>query len=286
MTPTDVKDLVREKYGEAARRASEGGRSSCCGSAPAAGNCCGADPITGNLYSAGQQDEVPPAAVRASLGCGNPTALAELRPGEVVLDLGSGGGIDVLLSARRVGPTGRAYGLDMTDEMLALAESNKARSGLTNVDFLKGEIEHIPLPDNSVDVILSNCVINLSADKDAVLKEAFRVLKPGGRLAVSDVVVRGELPAPVRRSMELWVGCVAGALSDDDYRAKLLNAGFEGVDLESTREYAVEDAGTFLAADGIDLDTAAKDVTGRVFSAFVRATKPAAARCCGPSCCA
>jgi ubiquinone/menaquinone biosynthesis C-methylase UbiE len=285
MPSTHVKTLVREKYAEAARRAGAGERSSCCGAAPATSTCCD-DPITGHLYSGDQQNELPEMAVRASLGCGNPTALATLEPGDVVLDLGSGGGIDVLLSARRVGPTGKAYGLDMTDDMLAIAEANRAKSGLTNVEFLRGEIEHIPLPDNSVDVILSNCVINLSADKDAVLREAYRVLKPGGRLAVSDVVVRGEMPAVVRRSMELWVGCVAGALSDDDYRTKLAVAGFEDISLESTREYAVEDAGTFLAADGIDVDAVAKDVTGRVFSAFVRAKKPAASGCCGPSCCA
>ena len=277
---TDLKDIVRGKYGEAAKRARSGG-SSCCGASPAASSCC--DPITSNLYDAGQAGEVPDAALAASLGCGNPTALAELKAGETVLDLGSGGGIDVLLSARRVGPTGRAYGLDMTDEMLALAEENKRRSGLANVEFLKGEIEAIPLPDNAVDVIISNCVINLSGDKDRVLKEAFRVLKPGGRFAVSDVVVRGEVPAAVRRSMELWVGCIAGALSEDEYRAKLAKAGFAGIDVEVTRVYDVDDAKAFLAAEDIDADAIARDVDGKFVSAFVRATKPAS--CCAPGCC-
>jgi SAM-dependent methyltransferase len=279
---TDLKDIVRGKYGEAAKRARSGG-SSCCGASPAASSCC--DPITSNLYDAGQAGEVPDAALAASLGCGNPTALAELKAGETVLDLGSGGGIDVLLSARRVGPTGRAYGLDMTDEMLALAEENKRRSGLANVEFLKGEIEAIPLPDNAVDVIISNCVINLSGDKDRVLKEAFRVLKPGGRFAVSDVVVRGEVPAAVRRSMELWVGCIAGALSEDEYRAKLAKAGFAGIDVEVTRVYDVDDAKAFLAAEDIDADAIAKDVDGKFVSAFVRATKPASPSCCAPGCC-
>jgi len=280
-TTSDLKDIVRGKYGEAATRARSGG-SSCCGAAPAASSCC--DPITSNLYDAGQAGEVPGAALDASLGCGNPTALAELTAGETVLDLGSGGGIDVLLSARRVGPTGKAYGLDMTDEMLALAEENKRRSGLANVEFLKGEIESIPLPDESVDVIISNCVINLSGDKDRVLKEAFRVLKPGGRFAVSDVVVRGEMPATIRKSMELWVGCIAGALSEDDYRAKLAKAGFDGIGVEVTRVYDVDDARAFLAAEGIDAEAAAKDVDGKIVSAFVRATKPAS--CCVPGCCA
>jgi len=280
-TTSDLKDIVRGKYGEAATRARSGG-SSCCGAAPAASSCC--DPITSNLYDAGQAGEVPGAALDASLGCGNPTALAELTAGETVLDLGSGGGIDVLLSARRVGPTGKAYGLDMTDEMLALAEENRRRSGLANVEFLKGEIESIPLPDESVDVIISNCVINLSGDKDRVLKEAFRVLKPGGRFAVSDVVVRGEMPATIRKSMELWVGCIAGALSEDDYRAKLAKAGFDGIGVEVTRVYDVDDARAFLAAEGIDAEAAAKDVDGRIVSAFVRATKPAS--CCAPGCCA
>ena len=280
-TTSDLKDIVRGKYGEAATRARSGG-SSCCGAAPAASSCC--DPITSNLYDAGQAGEVPDAALQASLGCGNPTALAELEAGETVLDLGSGGGIDVLLSARRVGPTGKAYGLDMTDEMLALAEENKRRSGLANVEFLKGEIESIPLPDASVDVIISNCVINLSGDKDRVLREAFRVLRPGGRFAVSDVVVRGEVPAAIRKSMELWVGCIAGALSEDDYRAKLAKAGFDGIDVEVTRVYGVDDARAFLVAEGIDVEAAAKDVDGRIVSAFVRATKPAS--CCAPGCCA
>ena len=243
------------------------------------------DVITGALYSGVEAAQIPEAALLASLGCGNPTALAQLNPGEVVLDLGSGGGIDVLLSARRVGPAGKAYGLDMTDEMLALAEENRRRSGLSNVEFLKGEIEAIPLPDASVDVIISNCVINLSGDKDRVLKEAFRVLKPGGRFAVSDVVVRGEVPAAVRRSMELWVGCIAGALSEDEYRSKLANAGFASVDVEVTRVYDVDDAKAFLAAEGIDADAIAKDVDGKFVSAFVRAAKPASSPCCAPGCC-
>jgi SAM-dependent methyltransferase len=275
---SDLKEVVRGKYGEAATRVRAGG-SGCCGSAPDLASCC--DPITSGLYDATQAGEVPDAALQASLGCGNPTALAELKPGETVLDLGSGGGIDVILSARRVGPTGMAYGLDMTDEMLALAEENKRRSGLANVTFLKGEIESIPLPANTVDVIISNCVINLSGDKDKVLKEAFRVLKPGGRFAVSDVVVRGDVPATIRRSMELWVGCIAGALSENDYRAKLAAAGFGDIDLEVTRVYGAEDARTFLAAEGVDADAVAKDVDGKFVSAFIRATKPAA--CCAPA---
>ena len=277
----DVKDLVKEKYGQAATRAAAGQTSAGCGATD--GGCC--DPITSNLYDLEQIGSLPAAAVVASLGCGNPTALAELREGEVVLDLGSGGGIDVLLSARRVGPTGKAYGLDMTDEMLALARSNQAKSGVTNAEFLRGEIEHIPLPDNTVDVIISNCVINLSADKDAVMREAFRVLKPGGRFAVSDVVVRGhDVPAEVRRSMELWIGCVAGALEENDYRAKLDNAGFEQVEIEPTRIYKVDDARAFLADAG--LIALAEQVEGRFMSAFVRAVKPAAAAaCCGPTCC-
>jgi SAM-dependent methyltransferase len=270
----DIKGVVKEKYAAAARQAREGA-ASCCGS------CCGGtsanagkSPITADLYEAAQADAVPGAALAASLGCGNPTALAQLQPGETVLDLGSGGGIDVLLSARRVGPTGRAYGLDMTDEMLSLAEENKRRSGLANVEFLRGEMEKIPLPDNSVDVIISNCVINLAADKDRVLAEAFRVLKPGGRFAVSDVVVRGELPNAVRKSMELWAGCVAGALSEDDYRAKLARAGFGDVDLEVTRVYSLEDARGFLGCSGIDVDAIAKQTEGKLVSAFVRARKP------------
>jgi SAM-dependent methyltransferase len=272
----DLKTIVREKYGEAAIRAASGEKSSCCGSSA----CCGggedacADPITSNLYSATETGLLPETAVRASLGCGNPTALAELRAGETVLDLGSGGGIDVLLSARRVGPTGKAYGLDMTDEMLALARKNQAEAGATNVEFLKGEIEAIPLPDASVDVIISNCVINLSGDKDRVLAEAFRVLRPGGRFAVSDVVVRGAVPDAIRKSMELWVGCVAGALEEHDYVARLERAGFENVGVEPTRFYDVAEAKTFLAAEGIDADAVAALVEGRFISAFVRATKP------------
>jgi len=267
----NIKDVVRGKYAEAALRIHAGG-SSCCGAGPAT-DCC--DPITSNLYDQLQTDELPEAAVLASLGCGNPTALAELHPGEVVLDLGSGGGIDVLLSARRVGPTGKAYGVDMTDEMLALANQNKRQAGVDNVEFLKGEIENIPLPDNSVDVIISNCVINLSADKDRVLREAFRVLKPGGRLAVSDVVTRGEIPADVRQSMLLWVGCLAGALEENDYRKKLVAAGFVHVDMEPTRVYRVEDAREFLANAGMDVDAVAPLVDGKFMSAFVRAVKPA-----------
>jgi len=277
-TTDDVKIIVREKYGAAARRVQSAGPG-CCGDKASA--CC--DPITSNLYGADQQGDVPAAALEASLGCGNPTALAELAPGETVLDLGSGGGIDVLLSARRVGPAGRAYGLDMTDEMLALAEENKRRSGLANVEFLKGEIEHIPLPDASVDVVISNCVINLSGDKDRVLREAFRVLKPGGRFAVSDVVVRGQVPAAIRRSMELWAGCIAGALSDDEYAAKLAAAGFRDIGIEITRVYGADDARAFLVAEGIDAASAAAEVDGKFASAFVRAVKPAA--CCAPDCC-
>ena len=278
--PTNVKDAVREKYGQAALRV-KGGGGGCCAPAPAATGCCGTssaswnscDPITANLYDAAQAGAVPGAALQASLGCGNPTALAELKPGETVLDLGSGGGIDVLLSARRVGPAGKAYGLDMTDEMLALAEENKRKSGLAHVEFLKGEIENIPLPDESVDVIISNCVINLSGDKDRVLREAFRVLKPGGRFAVSDVVVRGEVPAAIRKSMELWAGCIAGALSESDYTRKLAAAGFTDIGVEITRVYGGEDARAFLAGQGFD-DSVAAEVDGRFVSAFVRARKP------------
>jgi SAM-dependent methyltransferase len=277
---SDLKEIVRGKYGQAATQV-QAGQSSCCGSASTLAKCC--DPITSNLYDAGQAGEVPDAALLASLGCGNPTALAELKAGETVLDLGSGGGIDVILSARRVGPTGKAYGLDMTDEMLALAEENKRKSGLANVEFLRGEIENIPLPANAVDVIISNCVINLSGDKDRVLQEAFRVLKPGGRFAVSDVVVRGEVPPAIRKSMELWVGCIAGALSEDDYRSKLATAGFTGVDVEVTRIYGAEDARTFLASEGLDSDVVASEVDGKFVSAFIRATKPEA--CCAPGCC-
>ena len=299
-TEVDVKQVVRSRYGEAATRVTQGGANACCGGAPA--SVGGSDPITSNLYDALQAGEVPEKALLASLGCGNPTALAELKPGETVLDLGSGGGIDVLLSARRVGPTGMAFGLDMTQEMLALAEDNKRRSGLRNVFFLRGEIESIPLPDNTVDVIISNCVINLSADKDRVLSEAFRVLKPGGRFAVSDVVVRGEVPPAMRRNMELWVGCVAGALSDQDYLRKLQAAGFEGADIEVTRVYTVEDAQEFLAGQPVDLQQLAQQVDGKFVSGFVRAVKPLvqappaivtqtvaapapASSCCAPRCC-
>jgi len=282
MSAQDVKDLVKEKYGQAAQRVTSGG-SCCCGAAPADQHC--ADPITSNLYDATQVGELPDTAVLASLGCGNPTALAELKAGEVVLDLGSGGGIDVLLSARRVGPTGKAYGLDMTDEMLALAHENQRKSGIENVEFLKGEIEHIPLPDDSVDVIISNCVINLSANKDSVLAEAFRVLKPGGRFAVSDVVTRGEIPAQIRKNVLLWAGCVAGALDEDDYKAKLARAGFEQIGIEPTRIYKIEDSRAFLAQEGIDVDAIAAEVDGKFMSAFIRASKPAAKPCCGPACC-
>ncbi len=286
MSTENIKEIVQEKYGAAAKRAASGGGSACCGTS-AASSIEGCDPITSNLYGEGETSAVPEMALRASLGCGNPTALAKLQPGEVVLDLGSGGGIDVLLSARRVGPTGKAYGLDMTDEMLAIAEENKQKSGLKNVEFLKGEIENIPLPNNTVDVILSNCVINLSGDKDRVLREAFRVLKPGGRFAVSDVVVRGEMPAELRKSMELWVGCVAGALSDSEYQEKLTTAGFESIEIEPTRVYNVDDAREFLNAAGIDAGTIAAKVQDKFISAFVRATKPIAAKaCCGPTCCA
>jgi len=267
-----IKEIVREHYGKAALRvAGEGG---CCGASTA-----GCDPVSLNLYDADQVGDVPEKAMMASLGCGNPTALAELKAGETVLDLGSGGGLDVLLSARRVGPTGKAYGLDMTDEMLALAEENKLRSGLTNVDFLRGEIENIPLPDNSVDVIISNCVINLSADKDRVLAEAFRVLKPGGRLAISDVVVLGDVPAFMRKSLELWAGCVAGALTDQEYRSKLKTACFENIDIEVTREYRADDARDYLRAQGLDPDSVANEVGGKFVSAFLRAVKPAISCC-------
>jgi arsenite methyltransferase len=299
MMNTDVKEVVKQKYGEAATRAARGTTSSCCGGADGSSSC---DPITSNLYDAVQAGQVPEKALLASLGCGNPTALAELQPGETVLDLGSGGGIDVLLSARRVGPTGKAFGLDMTDEMLALAEDNKRKSGLANVHFLKGEIENIPLPDNSVDVVISNCVINLSGDKDRVLSEAFRVLKPGGRFAVSDVVVRGDVPQAIQKSMELWVGCVAGALSDQQYLAKLAAAGFENAQIEVTRVYNVDDARDFLAGQGAELEELARQVDGKFVSGFVRAVKPAAERsastaavratqsaepraCCASTCC-
>jgi len=282
MGETNIKEAVKEKYGQAALRVHTG-ESSCCGASVSSG--C-ADPISSNLYDAIQTNEIPQEAVLASLGCGNPTALAQLNPGETVLDLGSGGGIDVLLSAKRVGPTGKAYGLDMTDEMLALANENKHKAGAQNVEFLRGEIEHIPLPDNSVDVIISNCVINLSADKDAVLREAFRVLKPGGRFAVSDVVTRGEILPEIRKNVLLWVGCVAGALDEAEYRGKLSAAGFEKVDVEPTRIYRAADAKEFLASEGIDSDAIAPQVDGKFMSAFVRAVKPNTKEpCCGPTCC-
>src|SRR5579872_3481167 len=274
MESLDIKQAVKEKYGQAALKVETGG---CCGSA--------CDPITSNLYDASQTGEIPNEAVSASLGCGNPTALALINAGETVLDLGSGGGIDVLLSAQRVGPTGKAYGLDMTNEMLALARENQRKSGIDNVEFLKGEIENIPLPDNSVDVIISNCVINLSGDKDKVLREAFRVLKPGGRFAVSDVVVRGDVPPEVRRSMELWVGCIAGALRDYDYVAKLAKAGFDSIDIEPTRVYSVDDARQFLIGEGIDAGAIAPQIQDKFISAFIRAVKPVIKECCGPACC-
>ena len=282
MASTDVKEIVKEKYGQAALRVKTGG-SSCCGATAASALSC--DPITSNLYNSEQTGALPEEAVLASLGCGNPTALAQLNPGEVVLDLGSGGGIDVLLSAQRVGQSGKAYGLDMTDEMLALANDNKRKAGAENVEFLKGEIENIPLPDNSVDVIISNCVINLSGDKDRVLREAFRVLKPGGRFAISDVVTRGEISQEIRKSMLLWVGCVAGALDENEYRSKLRSAGFSEIAIEPTRIYRVDDAREFLSSAGVDVDAIAPQVDGKFLSAFVRAVKPLAKSCCGPSCC-
>jgi SAM-dependent methyltransferase len=280
----ELKELVKEKYGEAARRVSAGeglpadccSTTSCCDGSAAA-SC---DPITSNLYHETQVGQIPDDALKASLGCGNPTALTKLNPGETVLDLGSGGGIDVLLSARRVGPTGKAYGLDMTDDMLALARENQRKAGIENVEFLKGEIEHIPLPDNSVDVVISNCVINLSSDKDAVLRETFRVLKPGGRFAVSDVVTHGQVPDEVRKNMLLWVGCIAGALEDEDYKAKLIAAGYAAIEIEATRIYNVEDARAFLSGQGVDVDAIAPQVEGKFMSAFIRATKPAG--CCAP----
>ncbi len=278
----EITQIVRERYGRAATQAAAGQKSGCCGT----GSSCGsADPITRDLYDSLQTEGLPEAALLASLGCGNPTALAELHPGETVLDLGSGGGIDVLLSARRVGPTGKAYGLDMTDEMLALARENQARAGATNVEFLKGQIEAIPLPDNSVDVIISNCVINLSGNKDKVIAEAFRVLKPGGRFAVSDVVTRGVLPPRVRESLALWTGCVAGALGDDEYIGKLTRAGFSGAAVEPTRIYGAEDAREFLGDAGLDADGLAAALDGKVMGAFIRATKPAEGCGCGPACC-
>ena len=295
MSESNLKEVVKEKYAKAVQRATTGG-SSCCG---ASASCGGTDPITSNLYDAAQTGQITEEAMLASLGCGNPTALAQLNAGETVLDLGSGGGIDVLLSAHRVGPTGKAYGLDMTDEMLAVASDNKRKSGLQNVEFLKGEIENIPLPDNSVDVVISNCVINLSSDKAAVLREAFRVLKPGGRFAVSDVVTRGEMLPEIRKNVLLWVGCIAGALEENEYRLKLAAAGFTAIDIEPTRIYKVEDAREFLCGQGLDVDAIAPQIDGKFFSAFVRATKPAAASAasatsaapsstkssCGPDCC-
>jgi arsenite methyltransferase len=277
----EMKEIVKEKYGEAARRVTVGGSNGCCGASSALDGCC--DPITSNLYDETQSGQIPEAALKASLGCGNPTALAKLNAGESVLDLGSGGGIDVLLSARRVGPTGKAYGLDMTDDMLALARENQRKAGVENVEFLKGEIEHIPLPDSSVDVIISNCVINLSGDKDQVLREALRVLKPGGRFVVSDVVTRGTVPEEVRNSMLLWVGCIAGALQDDEYSEKLRAAGFAAIEIEPTRVYDIEDARAFLSGEGIDVDAMAPQVEGKFMSAFIRATKPNG--CCAPGCC-
>src|SRR5467141_649805 len=284
MDRTDIKEIVKEKYGQAALRGKSG---SCCGTADAGGTSC--DPITSNLYDAAQMEQIPGEALQASLGCGNPTALATLNPGETVLDLGSGGGIDVLLSARRVGLTGKAYGLDMTDEMLALANENKRKAGADNVEFLRGEIEQIPLPDNSVDVIISNCVINLSADKDSVLREAFRVLKPGGRLAVSDVVTRGEVDPQIRQNILLWVGCVAGALEENEYRDKLVSAGFEQVEIEPTRIYRFVDTDAATTEKGLNVDALAPQVDGKFMSAFVRATKAKSAKtteaCCAPACC-
>jgi arsenite methyltransferase len=290
MSEPNIQEAVKQKYGEAAKRAASGG-TSCCGGGAEVTGC---DPITKDLYTDAEKGALPETAVAASLGCGNPTALAKLQPGEVVLDLGSGGGIDVILSAKRVGPTGKAYGLDMTNEMLALARENQKKAGIANVEFLKGAIENIPLPDNSVDVIISNCVINLSGDKDRVLEEAFRVLKPGGRFAVSDVVVRGAVPADIRKNIELWAGCIAGALEEHEYREKLAHAGFESIDVEATRVYHVEEAREFLAAAGIDPEVVGPQIDGKFISAFVRATKPvskpAAVRssaepCCGPTRC-
>ena len=290
MSDSNIQEAVKQKYGEAAKRAAGGG-TACCGGGAELSGC---DPITKDLYTDTEKGALPATAVSASLGCGNPTALAKLQPGEVVLDLGSGGGIDVLLSAKRVSPTGKAYGLDMTDEMLALARENQKKAGIENVEFLKGAIENIPLPDNSVDVIISNCVINLSGDKDRVLAEAFRVLKPGGRFAVSDVVVRGPVPADIRKSMELWVGCIAGALQEHEYREKLARAGFQSIDVEPTRVYTVEEAREFLEGAGLDPETAGPQIEDKFISAFVRATKPvsksaavvsSAEPCCGPACC-
>jgi arsenite methyltransferase len=279
MSDTNLQEAVKEKYGAAAKLVTAG-KTSCCGGGTELSGC---DPITRNLYNESEKSALPADAVAASLGCGNPSALAELKPGEIVLDLGSGGGIDVLLSAKRVGPAGKAYGVDMTDEMLALARENQKKAGVQNVEFLKGTIENIPLPENSVDVIISNCVINLSGDKDRVMREAFRVLKPGGRLAVSDVVVRGELPADVRKSMELWVGCMAGALQESEYLQKLQAAGFTSMEVQPTRVYRAEEPLEFLAAAGLDADRVAALIDGKFISAFIRGTKPAAATCCGPT---
>lgn len=278
MNSTEIKQVVKKAYGQAATQAKSGTRS-CCG--PSCNSAV--DSITKDLYSLNEMDQLPEKAVLASLGCGNPTALAELKPGETVLDLGSGGGIDVLLSARRVGPAGKAYGLDMTDEMLSLARENQSKAGVTNVEFLKGEIESIPLPDNSVDVIISNCVINLSGDKDSVLREAFRVLKPGGRFAVSDIVVLGDIPQDIRKNVELWAGCVAGALHQNDYRSKLANVGFENIDIEPTRVYQGRDVRNLLSGTGLGSESILNQAEGKFASAFVRAQKPAAS-CCGPSC--
>jgi len=287
MGEPNIEEAVKQKYGQAARRAAGGGSASCGGGAEL--SCC--DPITKDLYNDAEKAALPEKAIAASLGCGNPTALAQLQPGEIVLDLGSGGGIDVILSAKRVGPAGKAYGLDMTDEMLALARENQKKAGIENAEFLKGAIESVPLPDNSVDVIISNCVINLSGDKDRVFGEAFRVLKPGGRFAISDVVVRGEVPADIRKSMELWVGCIAGALEEYEYRDKLYAAGFESVDIEPTRVYKIDEAREFLASSGLDVEKVAPLIDGKFTSAFVRATKPArrgtvvGPSCCAPTCC-
>jgi len=281
MLEPDLQEAVKQKYGDAAKRAASGGTACCGGAEPS-----GCDPITKDLYTDAEKVALPEKAVAASLGCGNPTALARLQSGETVLDLGSGGGIDVILSAKRVGPAGKAYGLDMTDEMLVLARENQKKAGVENVEFLKGAIENVPLPDNSVDVIISNCVINLSGDKDRVLAEAFRVLKPGGRLAISDVVVRGDVPADVRKSMELWVGCIAGALEENEYREKLARAGFASVDVEPTRVYRVEEAAEFLQAAGLDPETVGPQIAGKFIAAFLRAVKPAAkSPCCPPTCC-
>ena len=278
---SNIQDAVKEKYGAAAKQVAAG-KTACCGGGAELSGC---DPITHNLYDASERAGLPADAVAASLGCGNPTALAELKPGEIVLDLGSGGGIDVLLSAKRVGSTGKAYGLDMTDEMLALARENQKKAGAQNVEFLKGTIENIPLPDNTVDVIISNCVINLSGDKDRVLREAFRVLKPGGRLAVSDVVIRGEVPPEIRKSMELWVGCMAGALQETEYREKLAAARFQSINVEPTRVYRADEASEFLVAAGLDPAVVGPKIEDKFISAFIRAKKPLAASCCGPTGC-